>query len=109
MAPKVPQQKGKGAASGGVAASAPLPKGSWEGSWVKERRIELLRQRWVIPSEDLVRCCPSGGERVPAPELGEVVVFFERFEGVSCCPPATSCGSSSITSIYSRITLGQAR
>jgi hypothetical protein len=79
MAPKVPQQKGKGAASGGGTASAPLPKGSKEGSWVKERRIELLRQGRVIPSEDLVSCRPSHGERVPAPEPGEVVVFFEHF------------------------------
>jgi hypothetical protein len=46
---------------------------------VKERRIELLRQGPVIPSEDLVIFCPSGGERVPAPEPGEVVVFFEHF------------------------------
>jgi hypothetical protein len=46
---------------------------------VKERRIELLRRGRMIPSEDLVRCRPSGGERVPAPKPGEVVVFFEHF------------------------------
>jgi hypothetical protein len=67
MAPKVPRQKGKATASGGGAAPAPLPKGSWEGSWVKERRIELLDQGRVIPSEDLVSCHPASGERVPAP------------------------------------------
>jgi hypothetical protein len=46
---------------------------------VKEKRIELLRQGRMIPSEDLVRCRPSSGERVPTPEPGEVVVFFEHF------------------------------
>jgi hypothetical protein len=79
MAPKVPQQKGKGAASGGVAAPAPLPKGSWEGSWVKERKIELLRQGQVLPSADLMGCRPAGCELVPTPEPGEVVVFYEHF------------------------------
>jgi hypothetical protein len=79
MAPKVSQQKGKGVVSGGGAASAPLPKGSWKGSWVKEKRIELLRRGWMIPLEDLMRCRPSGGERVPAPKPREAVVFFEHF------------------------------
>jgi hypothetical protein len=46
---------------------------------VKERRIELLRQGRVIPSEDLMSCRPFGGERVPAPEPREVVVFFKHF------------------------------
>jgi hypothetical protein len=79
MALKVLWQKGKGAASGEGTASTPLPKGSWEGSWVRERRIELLRQGRVIPSEDLVRCRPSGNERVPVPEPRDVVIFFEHF------------------------------
>jgi hypothetical protein len=43
MAPKASWQKGKGAASDGDGAPSHLPKGSWEGSWVKEKRIELLR------------------------------------------------------------------
>jgi hypothetical protein len=47
---------------------------------VKERRINLLRQGPVIPCEDLVSCRPSGGEREPALEPGEVVVFFEQFQ-----------------------------
>jgi hypothetical protein len=42
MAPKVSQQKGKGATSGGGAASTPLPKESWEGSWVI--RINVIRR-----------------------------------------------------------------
>jgi hypothetical protein len=67
MAPKVPQQKGKSADSDGDAAPAPLPKGSWEGSWVKEKRIELLRKGRVLPSADLVGCRPTGGELVPTP------------------------------------------
>jgi hypothetical protein len=79
MAPKVSRQKGKGVTSGGGAALAPLPKVSWEGSWVKEKRIELLRRGRMIPSEDLVRCLPFGGERVPAPKPREAVVFFEHF------------------------------
>jgi hypothetical protein len=69
----------QGVASGGGAAPAPFPKGSWEGSWVKERRIELLRQGHVILSEDLVSCRPPGVERVPAPKPREAVVFFEHF------------------------------
>jgi hypothetical protein len=79
MASKTSRRKGKGSAIGGGAASGPLPKGSWEGSWVKEKRIELMRQAQRIPSEELVRCRPSKGERVPALEPGEVVVFFEHF------------------------------
>jgi hypothetical protein len=43
MAPKASRQKGKGATSDEDDASANLPKGSWEGSWVKQKRIELLR------------------------------------------------------------------
>jgi hypothetical protein len=79
MSPKVTRKKGKGAALGVGAALAPLPKGSWEGSWVKEKRIDLLRRGRLIPLEDLVRCHPSSGERVPTSEPGEVVVFFEHF------------------------------
>jgi hypothetical protein len=46
---------------------------------VKEKRIELLHQAQQIPSEELMRCRPSKGERVPTLEPGEVVVFFEHF------------------------------
>jgi hypothetical protein len=46
---------------------------------VKEKRIELLRQAQQIPSEELMRCRPSKGERVPTLEPGKVVVFFEHF------------------------------
>jgi hypothetical protein len=46
---------------------------------VKERKIELLCQGWVLPSADLVGCCPANGELVPAPQLGEAVVFYEHF------------------------------
>jgi hypothetical protein len=73
MAPKASRQKGKGAASDKYGAPSHLPKGSWEGSWVKERRIELLRQGRVLPPTDLVGCRPAGGERVPAPQHGETV------------------------------------
>jgi hypothetical protein len=79
MAPKISRSRGKVAALDGGSASAPFPKGSWEGSWVKERRIKLIRQARLIPSKDLVKCRPSKGERVPTPKPGEVVVFFEHF------------------------------
>jgi hypothetical protein len=46
---------------------------------VKEKRIELLRQGQVLPPADLVGCRPTGGERVPAPEPGETVVFYDHF------------------------------
>jgi hypothetical protein len=89
MAPKASRQKGKGVAMGGSTALAPLPKGSWEGSWVKEKRIEMLHQARRIPSEELMRCRPSKGERVPTPEPGEVVVFFEHFRR-GFTPPASN-------------------
>jgi hypothetical protein len=70
MAPKASRQNGKRAASDGDGAPSHLPKGSWEGSWVKEKRIELLRQGRVLPPVDLVGCRPACGERVPAPQRG---------------------------------------
>jgi hypothetical protein len=79
MAPKVSWPKGKGEASGKDAAPPALLKGSWEGSWVKEKQIELLRQGWVLPPADLVCCRPAGSEHIPAPEPGEVVVFYDHF------------------------------
>jgi hypothetical protein len=110
MAPKASWQKGKGKGATSVEDSAPtnLPKGSWEGSWVKEKWIELLRQGRVLPSADLVGCRPASGERVPTPQPGETVVFYDHFpRGFALL--ATSCGSSWITSICSRTTLGQMR
>jgi hypothetical protein len=74
MAPKASRQKGKGAASDEDDAPSHLPKGSWEGSWVKEKWIELLRQGQVLPPADLVGCRPACFERVPAPQPGETVV-----------------------------------
>jgi hypothetical protein len=79
MAPKAPRQKGKSAASDGDAAPAPLLTGSWEGSWVTERRIELLRQGRVLPPADLVGCRPASGELVPTPQPREAVVFYDHF------------------------------
>jgi hypothetical protein len=79
MAPKASRQKGKGAASDGDAAPASLSKGSWEGSWVKEKRIELLRQGRVLPSADLMGCRPTGSKLVLAPQPGEAVVFYDHF------------------------------
>jgi hypothetical protein len=79
MAPKAFRPKGKGTAVGKDAAPPALPKGSWEGSWVKEKQIELLRRGRVLPSADLVGCRPAGGELVPAPEPGETVVFYDHF------------------------------
>jgi hypothetical protein len=79
MAPKASRQKGKGAASNGDDAPTPLPKGSWEGSWVKEKQIEMLHQGRVLPPADLVGCRPAGGERVPALQPGEAVVFYDHF------------------------------
>jgi hypothetical protein len=79
MAPKASRLKGKGGTSDEDGAPSNLPKGSWEGSWVKERRIELLRQGRVLPLVDLVGCRPAGGERVPAPQPGETVVFYDHF------------------------------
>jgi hypothetical protein len=60
MAPKASRQKGKGKGTTSVEDSAPanLPKGSW----VKEKRIELLRQGRVLPSADLVGCRPTSGK-----------------------------------------------
>jgi hypothetical protein len=46
---------------------------------VKEKRIELLRQGRVLPHTDLVGCRPAYGERVPAPQAGETVVFYDHF------------------------------
>jgi hypothetical protein len=46
---------------------------------VKEKQIELLRQGRVLLPADLVGSCPVGGERVPAPEPGETVVFYDHF------------------------------
>jgi hypothetical protein len=56
-----------------------LPKGSWEGSWVKEKQIELLRRGRVLPPADLVGYRPTGSERIPAPKPGEAVVFYDHF------------------------------
>jgi hypothetical protein len=53
--------------------------GSWEGSWVKERQIELLRRGRVLPPTDLVGSRPAGSERIPTPKPGEVVVFYDHF------------------------------
>jgi hypothetical protein len=71
---------------------------------VKEKRIELLRQGRVLPSTDLVGCRPASGERVPTPQPGETVVFYDHFPRGFALPPRTSCGSSWITSICSRTT-----
>jgi hypothetical protein len=79
MAPKASRPKGKGAAADKDAAPPTLPKGSWEGSWVKEKQIEPLRWGRVLPPADLVGCHPAGGERVPAPGPGETVVFYDHF------------------------------
>jgi hypothetical protein len=46
---------------------------------VKEKQIELLRQGRVLPPADLAGCRLAGGERVPAPEPGETVVFYDHF------------------------------
>jgi hypothetical protein len=91
MAPKAPRQKGKGKNAASVEDSAPanLPKGSWEGSWVKEKRIELLPQGRVLPSVNLVGCRPAGGERVPDPQPGETVVFYDHFPRGFALPAST--------------------
>jgi hypothetical protein len=75
MAPKASRQKGKGATSDEGGTPANLP----EGSWVKEKWIELLRLGRVLPSADLVGCRPASGERVPARQPGETVVFYDHF------------------------------
>jgi hypothetical protein len=46
---------------------------------VKKRRIELLRQGRVLLPTDLVGCRPAGGERVPAPQPEETMVFYDHF------------------------------
>jgi hypothetical protein len=79
MAPKASWQKGKGAASDEDGVPSHLLKGSWEGSWVKEKRIELLCQGQVLPLADLAGYRPAGGERAPAPQPGEMVVFYDHF------------------------------
>jgi hypothetical protein len=79
MAPKASWQKGKGATSDEDGTPANLPEGSWEGSWVKVKWIELLHQGRVLPSADLVGCRPASDERVPAPQPGEMMVFYDHF------------------------------
>jgi hypothetical protein len=79
MAPKASWQKGKRATSVEDGTPANLPKGSWEGSWVKEKQIELMHQGRVLPSADLVGCRPASGERVPTPQPRETVVFYDHF------------------------------
>jgi hypothetical protein len=79
MAPKASQPNGKGANMDKDVALLTLPKGSWEGSWVKEKQIEPLRRGRVLPPADLVGCHPTGNERVPAPGPGETVVFYDHF------------------------------
>jgi hypothetical protein len=46
---------------------------------VKEKQIELLRQGRLLLPADLMGCRPTGDERVPAPEPGETVVFYDHF------------------------------
>jgi hypothetical protein len=46
---------------------------------VKEKQIKLLCQGRVLPPADLVGCRPTGDERVPTPEPGETVVFYDHF------------------------------
>jgi hypothetical protein len=46
---------------------------------VKEKQIELLHQGRVLLPADLVGCRPAGSERVPSPEPGETVVFYDHF------------------------------
>jgi hypothetical protein len=46
---------------------------------VKERWIELLRQGRVLLPADLVGCRLACSERVPAPQPGETVVFYDHF------------------------------
>jgi hypothetical protein len=46
---------------------------------VKEKWIKLLCQGRVLPSADLVGSHPASGERVPAPQPGETVVFYDNF------------------------------
>jgi hypothetical protein len=79
MALKVPRQKGKYATTIGGPVSSPLPKGSWERSWVMESNIELFHQGRVLLSANLVGCRPTGGNLVPAPQPGEAVVLYEHF------------------------------
>jgi hypothetical protein len=62
MAPKASLPKGKGAVSNKDAAPPALPKGSWEGSWVKEKQIELLHRGRALPPADLVGSRPAGDE-----------------------------------------------
>jgi hypothetical protein len=38
-----------------------------------------MRQGRVLPSADLVGCHPASGKRVPAPQPGETVVFYNHF------------------------------
>jgi hypothetical protein len=96
-------------ASDGDATPSHLPKGSWEGSWVKEKRIELLRQGRVLPPVDLMGFRPAGGERVPAPEPGEMVVFYDHFPRGFTLPASDFLRQLWIISICSRTTSGRMR
>jgi hypothetical protein len=80
MAPETAlRQGGKEPAVEGEVTSGQLPKGSWEVSWVKEKKIKLLRRSWWMPVEDIVSYRPSQGEMVSASEASKVVIFFEHF------------------------------
>jgi hypothetical protein len=59
---------------------------------VKEKQIELLHQGRVLPPADLVGCHPAGGERVPAPEPGETVVFYDHFPQGFTLPASSFLG-----------------
>jgi hypothetical protein len=79
MDPKASRTKGKGAAMDKDAAPPALLKGSWEGSWVKEKQIEPLHRGRVLPPADLMGCRPADNEWVPAPGPEETMVFYDHF------------------------------
>jgi hypothetical protein len=76
---------------------------------VKERRVELLHQGRVLLSEDLVSCRLASGEKVPAPQPREAVVFFEHFGRGFALPASNFLLQFRITSIYSSIKVGRMR
>jgi hypothetical protein len=57
----------------------PVAQGILGGVLGNGENDRAARQAQKIPSEKFVKCRPTKGERVPAPEPGEVVIFFEHF------------------------------
>ena len=64
------------------------PRGSWEGSYIKQAYIDRLRRSRRIPEGVLMRVPPKG-QVEPHPEEGEYVVFAAHFDRGFALPVST--------------------